>query len=160
MKALAVVLLLAASFVVSSAYAQIPIPPPFPGNGNSEVKVAENDRAPPHIEILTDKLTEGKNVFQVRITDDSSLRIREVKFVQNGQLKTEGLFKDQNDVYKALIDVHLPSRIVMVTAGDVNGNIATAFKEYDVAPSQDFLSQIMDMFSQIPKYIQNIVGSR
>jgi hypothetical protein len=158
LKLLAAVLLLAAASLVSSAYAQIPIPPPFPGSGNGEVKIAENDRTPPHIEILTDKLTEGKNVFQVRITDDSSLRIREVKFVQNGQLKTEGLFKDQNDVYKALIDVHPPSRVVMVTAGDANGNIATAFKEYDIAPSQDFLSQIIDMLSQIPKYIQNIVS--
>lgn len=141
------------------AYAQsIPLPPPSPESSPEEVRIAENDRAPPKIEILTPELVEGKNVFRARITDDSSLQIREVKYVRDGQLKVDGLFRDQNDVYKALIDIESPSRIVVVTASDASGNQASAFKEYEVTKSQDVLTQIMDMLSKIPRYFQNLFG--
>ena len=97
-------------------------------------------------------------MFRVKITDDSSLQVRQVKFVQNGQLATAGLFRDQNDVYKALIDIHSPSRVVEVTAGDANGNTDTTFREYDIKPAPDLLSQIMNALAQIPHTIQNMLG--
>jgi hypothetical protein len=137
----------------------IPLPPPSLGsNVSEEERKAPNDSDPPEIEILTTELREGKNVFKVRITDESSLRIREVKYVYDGQLRSDGLFRDQNNVYKALIDMHPPSRIVVVTAGDANENIDSAHKEYEVSASQDLFSQIMDMLSQISRYIQNVFG--
>jgi hypothetical protein len=149
--------MLAIASTASVALAQsIPLPPPFPENNPDQTKVSENDKSPPKIEILTSELHEGKNVFQVRITDDSSLLVREVKYVQNGQLKIDGLFRDQNNVYKALIDIQSPSRIVEVTAGDANGNMATTFKEYDIVKSQDTFTQIINMLSQIPRYFQNL----
>jgi hypothetical protein len=137
----------------------IPLPPPFPGSdvGEEETKDA-NDRDPPEIEILSTELREGKNVFKVRIADESSLHIREVKYVYDGQLRTDGLFRDQNNVYKALIDMHPPSRIVVVTAGDANGNIDSVHKEYEVSASRDLFSQIIDVLSQIPRHIQNLFG--
>ena len=134
----------------------IPLPPPFPENNPGQPKVVENDRTPPKIEILTTELHTGKNVFQVRISDDSSLLVRQVKYVQNGQLKIDGLFRDQNNVYRALIDIQPPARIVEVTAGDANGNVATTFKEYDIVKSQDTFTQIINMLSQIPRYFQNL----
>ncbi len=136
----------------------IPLPPPFPESSLEETRIAENDRTPPKIEILTTELAAGKNVFRVRITDDSSLQVREVKYVQDGQIKVDGLFRDQNDVYKALIDIDPPSRIVVVTAGDANGYQASTFKEYDVSRSQDVFTQIMNMLLQIPRYFQNLFG--
>jgi hypothetical protein len=137
----------------------IPLPPPFPGsNVGEEERKAPDDRDPPAIEILTTGLREGKNVFEVKITDESSLHIREVKYVYDGQLRTDGLFRDQNNVYKALIDMHPPSRIVVVTAGDANGNIDSVHKEYEVSASQDLFSQIIDVLSQIPRQIQNLFG--
>jgi hypothetical protein len=137
----------------------IPLPPPFPGSDVSEEETKDaNDRDPPEIEILSTELREGKNVFKVRIADESSLHIREVKYVYDGQLRTDGLFRDQNNVYKALIDMHPPSRIVVVTAGDANGNIDSVHKEYEVSASQDLFSQIIDMLSQIPRHIQNLFG--
>jgi hypothetical protein len=152
--------MLAMVSTVGIANAQsIPLPPPFPENNPEETRVAQNDRSPPKIEILTTELHEGKNVFQVRITDESSLQIREVKYVQNGQLKIDGLFRDQNEVYKALIDIQPPSRVVVVTAGDANGNMASAFKEYDIVKSPDVFTQIMNMLSQIPRYFQNLFGA-
>jgi len=134
------------------------LPPPFPENNPDEERLAENDRTPPHIEILTTELHEGKNVFKVRITDESSLQTREVKYVHNGQLRVDGLFRDQNNVYKALIDIQPPSRIVTVAVGDANGNMASDFREYEITGSQDIFSQIMDRISQTLNFFQNLFG--
>lgn len=152
--------MLAIISTASHASAQsIPLPPPSPEGSGGETKIAENDRTPPQIEILTTELAAGKNVFRVRITDDSSLQVREVKYVSNGQLRVDGLFKDQNDVYKALVDIQPPSRVIVVSAGDANGNMATTFKEYDIKKSEDMFTQIMNMLSQIPRYFQNLLGA-
>jgi hypothetical protein len=154
-------LLLMAMLPLTASYASaqsIPLPPPSPSNSDEQTKVAPNDRAPPKIEILTTELDEGKNVFRVKITDDSSLQIREVKFVQNGQLATAGLFRDQNDVYKALIDIHWPSRVVEVMAGDANGNTDSTYREYDIKPAPNLLSQILNALAQIPHTIQNMLS--
>ncbi len=132
------------------------LPPPFPENSPQEERIVENDRAPPQVEILTTELHEGKNVFKVRITDESSLRTREVKYVHNGQLRVDGLFRDQNNVYKALIDIESPSSIVVVTAGDANGNTVSDFREYQITESQDILTQVMGRLSQMLDYFQNL----
>jgi hypothetical protein len=152
---MALLLPLAASHASAQS---IPLPPPSPSNSGENTRVAPNDRAPPNIEILTTELDEGKNVFRVKITDDSSLQVRQVKFVQNGQLTSAGLFRDQNDVYKALIDIHSPSRVIEVTAGDANGNTASTFREYDIKPAPDLLTQIMNALAQIPHSIQSMLG--
>jgi hypothetical protein len=134
------------------------LPPPFPQSSPEQERVAPNDRAPPVIEILTTELYEGKNVFKVRITDDSSLRTREVKYVHDGQLRVDGLFRDQNNVYKALIDISPPSRIVSVTASDANGNIVSDYMEYEITRPRDLVSQLMDRLSQTLNYFQNLLG--
>ena len=158
--ALAFLLLMIAVSVGRYAGAQsIPmVPPPFPENSPQEERIAPNDRAPPQIEILTTELHEGKNVFEVRITDESSLRTREVKYVHDGQLRVDGLFRDQNNVFKALIDIQAPSRVVMVTAGDANGNIVSDFREYEIAKSQDIFTQVIDRLTQTLNYVQNMLG--
>src|ERR671915_2150617 len=134
------------------------LPPPFPENSPQEERIVENDRAPPQVEILTTELHEGKNVFKVRITDESSLRTREVKYVHDGQLRVDGLFRDQNNVFKALIDIQAPSRVVMVTAGDANGNIVSDFREYEITKSQDIFTEVIDRLSQTLNYFQNLLG--
>ena len=152
-------LMLTVSAGRSTSAQSIPmLPPPFPENSPQEERIVENDRAPPQIEILTTELHEGKNVFKVRITDESSLRTREVKYVHNGQLRVDGLFRDQNNVYKALIDIQSPSRVVMVTAGDANGNIVSDFREYEITHSQDIFTQVIDRLSQTLNYFQNLFG--
>jgi hypothetical protein len=158
--AVAFLLLMIALSAGRSASAQsIPfLPPPFPENSPQEERIAENDRAPPQIEILTTELHEGKNVFKVRITDESSLRTREVKYVHDGQLRVDGLFRDQNNVYKALIDIQPPSRVVMVIAADANGNIVSDFREYEITKSQDLFMQIINRLSQTLNNFQNLFG--
>jgi hypothetical protein len=153
-----VVLALVLSVTTVSAYAQpFPIPPPLQSGFEEEEHIAEGDKTPPQIEILTDELTSGKNVFRVKITDESSLRIREVRYIQDGQFRTEGLFRDQNDVYKALIDIQPPSRIVVVTAGDAAGNIATEHGEFEIAGRQDIFMEITNFLSAIPDYLERFL---
>ncbi|MCI0558682.1 MAG: hypothetical protein MN733_09315 [Nitrososphaera sp.] len=154
-----IIFLTATPLVFNSAIAQsLPLPPPFPDDGGSEeIRVAQNDRVPPNIEVITEDLQAGKNVFSVRITDDSSLRVREVRYVQNGEIITQGLVRDQDNVYKALVDIQPPSRIVVVTAGDAAGNVATAYEEYDISSSKDLFGQILDMLREVPVFFQSIV---
>jgi hypothetical protein len=59
------------------------------------------------------------------------------------------LVKDLNDVYKALIDIQPPSRVVVIEAGDPNGNIATVVKEFNVNPGSNIFQDIQDFFSGI-----------
>ena len=152
-----VIALIAAAFV-GQAYGQpFPIPPPFPSVSENAERIAEGDKTPPKIEILTEELNAGKNVLRVRITDDSTLRVRDVRYVQDGQFKSEGLFRDQDDVYKGLIDIQPPSRIVVVTAGDSAGNIASTFREYEVSSQRDIFKDIMDVLGSIPGYIRDFL---
>lgn len=152
-----VIALIAAAFV-GQAYGQpFPIPPPFPSVSENAERIAEGDKTPPKIEILTEELNAGKNVLRVRITDDSTLRVRDVRYVQDGQFKSEGLFRDQDDVYKGLIDIQPPSRIVVVNAGDSAGNIASTFREYEVSSQRDIFKDIMDVLGSIPGYIRDFL---
>jgi hypothetical protein len=133
-------LMLTVSAGRSTSAQSIPmLPPPFPENSPQEERIVENDRAPPQIEILTTELHEGK-------------------YVHNGQLRVDGLFRDQNNVYKALIDIQSPSRVVVVTAGDANGNIVSDFREYEITQSQDIFTQVMDRLSQTLNYFRNLFG--
>lgn len=133
------------------------MPPPLPSGLEQEGRIVEGDKSPPKIEILTTEIDAGKNVFNVKITDESSLRVREVRYVQDGHFRTDGLFRDQNDVYKALIDIQPPARILVVTAGDAAGNTASAYREYDISARQDIFRDIMDVLSAVPEYIQGIL---
>ena len=160
---LALLLAIVAPLAVNHANAQLlPFPPPsFPGGISQQTTViAANDTKPPQIEILTTELHEGKNVFKVRIRDDSSLLTREVKYVENGQLKVVGLYHERDDIYDALINIHSPSNIVLVTAGDASGNISNAFGEYEIEPASNLVTQIANTLSHIPYYLQNIFGSK
>ena len=144
--------------LLGQAYGQpFPIPPPFPSGSEQTERIAQGDKTPPKIEILTEELNAGKNVLRVRITDDSTLRVRDVRYVQDGQIKSEGLFRDQDDVYKGLIDIQPPSKIVVVTAGDSAGNIASTHREYEISSQRDIFKDIMDILGSIPEYIRNFL---
>lgn len=128
----------------------IPIPPPGPsiemGDKNDKFK---NDRTPPIIKILSNELRQGKNVFKVNIIDESHIQLREIRYVYEGNIRTEGLVKDNNDVYKGLIDVKGPSAVIIINAGDEYGNKAKVTKVFEIKQSQDLFSKIVEYFSNI-----------
>ena len=136
---------------VHSAAAQlIPLPPPSPSSNTiDKTNQAPNDNKAPVIQPLTTEIKAGKSVFKVRISDESGLQLGQIKYVHDGRIVTADLVKEQNDVYKALIDVQPPSRIIVIDAADQNGNVATVVKEYSILPSPDILKGIEDFFSSI-----------
>ena len=136
---------------VQSAAAQvIPLPPPSPSSNTiDEPNQAPDDNKAPVIQPLTTEIKAGKSVFKVRISDESGLQLGQIKYVHDGRIVTADLVKEQNDVYKALIDVQPPSRIIVIDAADQNGNVATVVKEYSILPSPDILKGIENFFSSI-----------
>ena len=94
----------------------------------------KNDTNSPIVEVLTTSLIEGGNVFRVKITDKAPITTAQITFVQNGQLVTQGLVRDPNNIYKALIDAHLPSAVVVTSAVDVHGKTASVVKYLNVTP--------------------------
>jgi hypothetical protein len=128
----------------------VPLPPPSPGsNAIDEPNQAPNDNKAPVIQPLTTEIKAGKSVFKVRISDESGLELGQIKYVHDGRILTADLVKEQNDVYKALIDVQPPSRIIVIDAVDQNGNAATIVKEYTIMPGPDILKGIENFFSSI-----------
>jgi hypothetical protein len=134
----------------SAAGQVMPLPPPSPGsNAIDEPNQTPNDNEAPVIQPLTTEIKAGKSVFKVRISDESGLQLGQIKYVHDGKIVTADLVKEQNDVYKALIDVQPPSRIIVIDAADQNGNVATVVKEYSIMPGPDILKGIENFFSSI-----------
>ena len=128
----------------------IPLPPPSPSsNAIDEPNQAPDDNKAPVIQPLTTEIKAGKSVFKVRISDESGLELGQIKYVHDGRIVTADLVKEQNDVYKALIDIQPPSRIIVIDAEDQNGNVATIVKEYSILPGPDLLKGIENFFSSI-----------
>ena len=136
---------------VQSAAAQvIPLPPPSPSSNTiDQTNQVPNDNKAPVIEPLTTEVKAGKSVFKVRISDESGLKLGQIKYVRDGKIVTADLVKEQNDVYKALIDIQPPSRIIVIDAADQNGNVATVVKEYSILPRPDILKGIENFFSSM-----------
>ena len=135
----------------SAAAQLIPLPPPSPSSNTIEQtnQAPSNENKAPVIEPLTTEVKAGKSVFKVRISDESGLQLGRIKYVHDGRIVTADLVKEQNDVYKALIDVQPPSRIIVIDAADQNGNVATVVKEYSILPGPDILKGIENFFSSI-----------
>jgi hypothetical protein len=140
----------------------IPIPPPSleakTTHSTLEPIQAKNDsNGSPIIEFLTTSLIEGKNVLKVKIADKSDLRYAEIKYVQNGNVVTQGLVRDPNNVYKALIDSRSPSAVIIINAVDINGQRASAVKELNVTSfPNNILGQISNLFFEVGKIIVSI----
>jgi hypothetical protein len=130
----------------------IPLPPPSPSPKTSasplQPSQAKNDNisSPPLIELLTTSLIEGKNVLKVKITDKSGIRYAEIKYVQNGNVVTQELVRDPNNVYKALVDVRSPSSLIVINAFNVNRQETSVVKQLKVS---SFLNSILGQMSDL-----------
>jgi hypothetical protein len=134
----------------SAAAQLVPLPPPSPNSNTiDQTNQAPNDNKAPVIEPLTTEIKAGKNVFKVKISDESGLQLGQIKYVHDGKIVTAALVKEQNNVYKALIDIQPPSRIIVIDAEDQNGNRATVVKVYSILPGADILKRIENFFSSM-----------
>jgi hypothetical protein len=140
----------------------IPLPPPSlgPKATNSHLKPGQtennNNTSSPLIEFLTTSLIEGKNVLEVKITDKSDIKRAETEYVRNRNLVTQELVRDPNNVYKALIDVHPPSAVIVINAFDINGQKASVVKQLNVS---SFQNSILGYISNLLFYVGKTVVS-
>lgn len=145
------------------AYAQSPsLFPPPPTNsavgsaGGDDLRVPTNDRTPPEIELITTELRQGKNVLVVRVTDESYLKSREVKYVNEGRIKFADLARDHDNLFHALINVEPPSGVIVIDVSDAAGNRATITKELPVTPTNlpnDFLDLLTDVWRNVLAFV-------
>lgn len=123
----------------------MPVPPPAPDSTEQvQDKGTSNDTMPPMVNFLTSELYAGKNVLKVNVTDDSGLRLREVRFVNEGKIESQDLVYDGNNVYKGLINVSPPSAVIVVNVNDVYGNKASYSKSFPVKQFPDIFTEIFN----------------
>jgi hypothetical protein len=140
----------------------IPLPPPIiepkATPSHLEPSQAKNDTSSsPIIEFLTNSLIEGKNVLKIKIIDKSDLKYAEIRYVHNGNVVTQGLVRDQNSVYKALIDVRSPAAMIIINAADINGQRASVIKELNVTSlANNIIGQISNLLYDFGKIIVSI----
>jgi hypothetical protein len=146
------------------AYSQIiPLPPPAQQPSPSQTNLApnqfKNDTSSPIIKVVTPSLVEGGNIFKAKITDESPITTAQIAFVQSGQIVTQSLVKDPQDIFKALIYVHPPSAVIITSAFDIHGNTASVAKYLTVTPlSRSIHDQVTSFLSNIGKGILSLFG--
>jgi len=155
-------ILFLSNVVFVNIYAQMPpLPPPIPSISdkndvnNLNLRIAPNDNNPPVIDIVNVNFKQGTNLFVVNITDESDLKIYQVKYVNSGDIIVKDLLKDQNNQYISLINVQPPSSIVVISAVDAAGNKATIVKEIIIVEEpfnffNPFIYWFQGLISNIP----------
>ena|SRR2546428_5435504 len=142
--------------IIKQAYAQsVPLPPPPPGPQvgvePSPAGTPKKGYNSPKIEVVTDRLTQGKDVVRVRITDGSNIAMVTASYVHQGRIVTVTLVQDVDNVYKGLVDVSPPSSVMVFDVTDDQGNKAEVVKWFAVDPSpanilEKFLHWLMSVF--------------
>jgi hypothetical protein len=128
----------------------IPLPPPAPDiePERSQNQNTSQENVPPVIQFVTTELANGKNVLKVNVTDASDIRLREVSFVDDGEIRTETLVYEGNNIYKALVDVNPPSAVIVINVDDIYGNEASLARSIPVKESPSIISRILDMLTK------------
>ena len=122
------------------------MPSPLP---NSSIcctnNINKSDIKPPQITIATEKLFEGNNVLKLKILDDSPLKKRGLNYTMGNNMVTTYLAKEHNNEYRALVKVYPPSSEIIVTAVDMNDNVARLVKVLEVKNGfGDLIANITD----------------
>jgi hypothetical protein len=145
------------TYVNNLAYSQWIIPPmpsPLP---NASIcclnDINKSDITPPQITITTEKLFEGNNVLKLKILDDSPLKKRSLNYTNGNNMATTYLAKEHNNEYRALVKVNPPSSKIIVTAVDMNDNVARLVKVLEV---KNGFSEIISNFTN-PIFWKNLL---
>ena len=153
--------------MISAANAQMPplFPPPFPwfNESPSNIDTASNgDRTPPQVEVITTHLKHGKNVLIVKITDESFITSRQVKYVHEGRIAFADLARDHDNVYYALINVEPPTSVVEIDVIDSAKNRAIIVEEIPVGPPAgfyDLVTRVLTLINDLVTEVTNRIGS-
>lgn len=145
-----------------SASAQL-LPPPV-SDLNIEIDEAQTKEMqfqfptgyqPPNVEILTNVLRDGKNVFKVSITSEGPIRDCKITSAKGEQERTEERVKDSGTVYKALIDAKQPYQTVRIDVWEYADSSSTVEKLLTIQEAiWNSLGSMRDMTKNV---LQNII---
>jgi hypothetical protein len=165
--AIYIILLVMISVGVSYAGAQmLPLPVPelkiqdsFEGEiGERELQFPKVFQ-PPIIEVMTDPLTEGKNVFRINITSEAPIEDCKITFKKDEIKKTEDCVKDTGSVFKALIDAKQPYQTVKVDARDLYGDSSTMVKKLQVLPKPSIEDALGSSWNHLLDSTRNMLNN-
>jgi hypothetical protein len=142
----------------------VPIPllvqQPETTHPNFEASQLNNSTSSAMIQVLSTSLIEGRDVFRVKITDKSDITKAEIVYIRNGQLVAQELTREPNNIYKALIDPHLPSTVVVTNVVELDGKTASVVKVLNVTPlPNNIFGQITNFLYGVGKSIVSIFRS-
>lgn len=165
--AICIILLMMISVGVSYTGAQmIPLPVPelriqdsFKGEiGERELQFPKVFQ-PPIIEVMTDPLTEGKNVFRINITSEAPIEDCKITFMRDEIKKTEDCVEDTGSVFKALIDAKEPYQTVQVDARDLYGDSSTMVKKLQVVSQPSIADALGSSLNNLLGSTRNMLNS-
>lgn len=154
-----------AGLPVASAQTPPLFPPPFPWisePASNHSLGSIDDRTPPHVEVITTHLNHGKNVLIVKITDESFIMSRQVKYVHDGRIAFADLARDHDNVYYALINVEPPTSVVEIDVIDSAKNRAIIVEEIPVGPPASFydiVGRVLTLINNIVTEVTNTIGN-
>jgi hypothetical protein len=139
----------------------VPIPPPAQQLKATHLDLESiqlnNSTSSPTVQVLTTLLIEGRNVFKVKITDNSDIMHAEIIYFRDRQLVAQELVREPNNIYNALIDAHLPSTVVVTNVVDVHGKTASVVEILNVTTlPKSIFGQITNFLSGVGKSIVSI----
>jgi hypothetical protein len=165
-------------FTISASAQFLPPPPPPPvpptlKNEHEELTSKETQFQlpkvfqPPQVQVITEELRDGKNVFKINITSEAPIKDCKITFTTSGDAKrTVDCVRDSGTVFKALIDAKQPYQTVYIQARDLYGDKSSTVEKLDVLPQLaigeviwNSLSSMIDTTKYIIQYIMVLMNS-
>jgi hypothetical protein len=127
---------------------------------NLEPGKPDNRTSSPTIQVLTSSLIEGKSVFNVRITDKSHILNAKIMSIQNGKIVPQDLVRQPNNIYNILVDAHLPSKVIVTNAVDLDGKTSSVVSVLNVTPlPNSIFDRITNFLFDVGKSIVSVFRS-
>jgi hypothetical protein len=163
-------------FTISASAQFLPPPPPPPvstlKNEHEELTSKETQFQlpkvfqPPQVQVITEVLRDGKNVFRMNITSEAPIKDCKITFTSGDAKRTVDCVRDSGTVFKALIDAKQPYQTVYIQARDLYGDRSSTVEKLDVLPQLaigeviwNSLSSMIDTTKYIIQYIMVLMNS-
>jgi hypothetical protein len=133
------------------------LPPPVPNMRVDDSEVQTEGRQfqfpksfqPPVIEVMTEELRDGKNVFRMNITSEAPIKYCNITFTKGDIERTEDCVRDIGTVFKVLIDAKQPYQIVHIHARDIYGDSSSIVEKLRVLPQLTINEAIWNSLSSL-----------
>jgi hypothetical protein len=147
-----------------SANAQM-LPPPVPNLRIQDEELESKETQfqlpkvfePPLVEVITEELRDGKNVFKINITSEAPIEDCKVTFTKDYAERTVDCVRDIGTVFKALIDARQPNQTIYIKATDLYGDSSSTVAEFSVLPELTIDKVIWNSLNSFIKMTEGMI---